>query len=66
MNVALLPNLTCLLSIPAPAGGFRSHPALPVLLRSSIVGTQPLERTHQGKAETGRAEAREYGDDDSW
>ena len=64
MAVALLPDLSCLLSIPAPVGGFRSHTALPVLLRCSMFGTQPLERTRQGKAETGRGEADEYGDDD--
>lgn len=33
-------------------------------LRSSMFGSQPLERTHQGKPEPGRVEADEYGNDD--
>lgn len=57
----LLSDMTCLLSILAPVGRFNSHPTLPVLLRPSMFETQPLERTHQVKAETGRVEAGEYG-----
>lgn len=60
----LLPDLNCLLSIPAMTGRFNFYPALPVLLKSSMSGTQHLERTHQGKTKAGKVEAVEYGDDD--
>lgn len=59
MDGALLPDLTCLLSIPAPVGRLGSHPSLPVLLRSFMFEPNPLRGHIRGKP---RVKADEYGD----